>query len=107
MMARHGMLAGLGSFVIFQGIRTSIAKIYIIFYVFQGWGSGPPVPPLLRGFGKNISDYKNKQTYPEYEELMWPKIVSEYDQEIPQSQTADNPVAPQVRRTCRKLFPSF
>ena len=23
-----------------------------------------------------------------------PKIVSEYDQEIPQSQTADNPVAP-------------
>ena len=27
---------------------------------------------------------------------MWalPKIVSEYDQEIPQSQTADNPVAP-------------
>ena len=26
-----------------------------------------------------------------------PKIVSEYDQEIPQSQTADNPVAPQGR----------
>ena len=25
------------------------------------------------------------------------KIVSEYDQEIPQSQTADNPVAPQER----------
>ena len=25
------------------------------------------------------------------------KIVSEYDQEIPQSQTADNPVAPRVR----------
>ena len=25
---------------------------------------------------------------------MIPKIVSEYDQEIPQSQTADNPVAP-------------
>ena len=24
------------------------------------------------------------------------KIVSEYDQEIPQSQTADNPVAPRV-----------
>ena len=24
------------------------------------------------------------------------KVVSEYDQEIPQSQTADNPVAPQV-----------
>ena len=26
-----------------------------------------------------------------------PKIVIEYDQEIPQSQTADNPVAPQGR----------
>ena len=25
------------------------------------------------------------------------KIVSEYDQEIPQSQTTDNPVAPQGR----------
>ena len=28
-----------------------------------------------------------------------PKVVSEYDQEIPQSQTADNPVAPQGRAT--------
>ena len=27
------------------------------------------------------------------------KIVSEYDQEIPQSQTADNPTAPQGRAT--------
>ena len=26
-----------------------------------------------------------------------PKIVNEYDQEIPQSQTADNPVAPRGR----------
>ena len=26
-----------------------------------------------------------------------PKIVCEYDQEIPQSQTADNPVAPRGR----------
>ena len=26
-----------------------------------------------------------------------PEIVSEYDQEIPQSQTADNPVAPRGR----------
>ena len=25
-----------------------------------------------------------------------PKIVSEYDQEIPQSHTADNPMAPQI-----------
>ena len=27
------------------------------------------------------------------------KIVSEYDQEIPQSQTADNPIAPRGRAT--------
>ena len=27
------------------------------------------------------------------------KIVSEYDQEIPQSQTKDNPMAPQGRAT--------
>ena len=26
-----------------------------------------------------------------------PKIVTEYDQEIPQSQTADKPMAPRVR----------
>ena len=31
--------------------------------------------------------------------LYSPKIVSEYDQEIPQSQTADNPMAPRVRAT--------
>ena len=30
---------------------------------------------------------------------MLPKIVSEYDQEIPQSQTADNPKAPRGRAT--------
>ena len=29
--------------------------------------------------------------------LMLAKTVSEYDQEIPQSQTADNPVAPRGR----------
>ena len=30
---------------------------------------------------------------------LYRKIVSEYDQEIPQSQTADNPVAPRGRAT--------
>ena len=30
---------------------------------------------------------------------MYSKIVSEYDQEIPQSQTTDNPMAPQERAT--------
>ena len=32
-------------------------------------------------------------------QLLYLKIVSEYDQEIPQSQTADNPVAPRGRAT--------
>ena len=37
--------------------------------------------------------YKSKFLY-----LMWVyKIVSEYDQKKPQSQTADNPVAPRGR----------
>ena len=36
---------GLGSFVIFQGIPTSIAKEPYIFVIFQG-GPRPPVPPL-------------------------------------------------------------
>ena len=31
--------------------------------------------------------------------LLFPKLVSEYDQEIPQSQTADKPVAPLGRAT--------
>ena len=30
---------------------------------------------------------------------MTPKIVSEYDQEIPQSQTTDNPMAPREKAT--------
>ena len=35
----------LGSFVIFQGVRTSIARKPYIFVIFQGGGgSGPPVP---------------------------------------------------------------
>ena len=33
-----------------------------------------------------------------FENVYW-KIVSEYDQEIPQSQTADNPMAPRGRAT--------
>ena len=37
----------LGSFVIFKGIRTSIAKRPYIFVIFQGGGGGPdPLSPL-------------------------------------------------------------
>ena len=34
-----------------------------------------------------------------YDSILNTKAVSEYDQEIPQSQTADNPMAPQERAT--------
>ena len=37
--------------------------------------------------------FKNDRGILDYNKMQ-PKIVSEYDQEIPQSQTADNPVAP-------------
>ena len=37
------------------------------------------------------------QTYESKTLFLMTKIVSEYDQEIPQSQTADNPVAPRGR----------
>ena len=36
----------LGSFVVLQGIQTNIAKRPYIFVIFQGGGSGPPIPPL-------------------------------------------------------------
>ena len=45
--------------------------------------------------GVNISNLNVRHLLPELDELR--KIVSEYDQEIPQSQTADNPVAPRGR----------
>ena len=49
MVAQHGNQCWLGSFVIFQGNPTSIAKEPYIFLIFQGRGSGPPAlppPPL-------------------------------------------------------------
>ena len=44
--------------------------------------------PYFSSFFTNIISLKFSQCI---------KIVSEYDQEIPQSQTADNPVAPRGR----------
>ena len=43
----------LGSFVVFQGILTSVAKEPYIFLIFPG-GSGPPVPPLDLHMGHSI-----------------------------------------------------
>ena len=36
----------LGSLVIFQGIRTSIAKTSYSFVIFQGWGDPDPLSPI-------------------------------------------------------------
>ena len=59
---------GIGSFVIFQGIRTSIAKEPYSFVIFQGWGSGLPVPPLDLIMDNTLNIYRK-----EYEK------ESEYD----------------------------
>ena len=44
---------------------------------------------------KNVHKCKIGQAFDKSDPYV--KIVSEYDQEIPQSQTADNPVAPRGR----------
>ena len=38
------MISGLGSFVIFEGIQTSIDKNSYIFVIFQGGSLVPPIP---------------------------------------------------------------
>ena len=45
----------------------------------------------------NIIKKSNLKCFIEYVGHIGLRIVSEYDQEIPQSQTADNPVAPRGR----------
>ena len=44
-----------------------------------------------------VSSCLARMQYWFFKRLLPTKIVSEYDQEIPQSQTADNPVAPRGR----------
>ena len=46
--------------------------------------------------GKLVIHVQSKKEGKDQESIQ-SKIVSEYDQEIPQSQTADNPVAPRGR----------
>ena len=49
-------------------------------------------------FDLGVKVTRNITQYPLHHVIYTPtKIVSEYDQEIPQSQTADNPVAPRGR----------
>ena len=52
--------------------------------------------PVQTGLQVDIEIYKDKLSQSGNRILSShiPKIVSEYDQEIPQSQTADNPKAP-------------
>ena len=45
----------LGSFVIFQGIRTSIAKKTYIFVIFRG--TGPPAPPPPSVSAHSFADF--------------------------------------------------
>ena len=60
----------------------------------RGGGQGVRTPPPLKNHQNRVS----KHTSPVPLKITkLPKIVSEYDQEIPQSQTADNPVAPRGR----------
>ena len=68
--------------------------------------SGPPPPhPLAKLSGSAHDKYdKCRQYVVIIPSLNNSKIVSEYDQEIPQSQTADNPVAPRGR-AARTLKP--
>ena len=69
MMAQHGML--LGSFVIFQGIRTSTAKEPYIFVIFQGGGGGggvrtpcPPPPLWIRTCMKIVQESRKDSEEP-------------------------------------------
>ena len=56
-----------------------------------------PGPYFQGHIGKETSKFMPKTfkcTFFRVVQRTIPKIVNEYDQEIPQSQTADNPVAP-------------
>ena len=48
-------------------------------------------------FSRNASDVGGKEQSLRAQDGALPKIVSVYDQEIPQSQTTDNPKAPRGR----------
>ena len=59
----------------------------------------PHIFPALRGQCKKLNHGTFARLNPRHVRGLgaWLKIVSEYDQEIPQSQTADNPMAPRGR----------
>ena len=71
--------------MIFQGIRTSIAKKHHIYMFFQGGGGLDPLPPPpLDPRMQQATHYHNYNR----EDLAQTYIVR-FDQQTPQSQTAD------------------
>ena len=62
-------------------------------------GSSLEIPQAEVSAAQEYDKYYDSESDFDYdsgldEEMVFAKIVNEYDQEIPQSQTADNPVAP-------------
>ena len=55
-----------------------------------------PMSPRGKGSSPGKIDRNQNQNH---RTSIYEKIVSKYDQEIPQSQTADNPMAPRGRAT--------
>ena len=65
------MMAQLGSFVIFQGIRNSTAKKPYVFVIFSGGGGlGPPVPPLDLCMTNYVGPQAATFWVPQYQILM-------------------------------------
>ena len=52
---------------------------------------------MLEFLRRNLKSTSVETKTNAYISMVRPKIVNEYDQEIPQSKTADNPVAPRGR----------
>ena len=96
----HGPLFLRQNFVSAQYIENRLTEFYQILYMHSYWQDlawdcytsfVPELWPLIYAKISCIS------ISIEQIDRFSPKIVSEYDQEIPQSQTADNPVAPRGR----------
>ena len=60
----------------------------------QTWNVCPQVTELFAKFSQYPFEFSDRDEFL-YEMFVIANVVSEYDQEIPQSQTADNPMAPQ------------
>ena len=78
-------------------IETKLFYLHRI-YKNGGQGGGTSAPPEPFRSVTACMGTKRKSHYNINKDIhLHTKIVSEYDQEIPQSQTADNPLAPRGR----------